>query len=396
MKDLLFLAHRLPFPPNKGDKIRSWHLLRYLSDRFRVHLGAFIDDDDDWQYTGYVNTLCASSRILPLRTVYVKLRCLCGLLSGEPLSVRVYRSRSMRDWVAQVIREYRIQNVLVFSSAMAQFVPASIEGLKVMDFVDVDADKWRQYASGKNWPFSWIYERESRYLLRYDRAIAEQFDRCFFVSEAEAGLFKNLAPESRDKVDYFGNGVDTEYFSPDRKYPNPYGQGGPVLVFTGAMDYWPNVDAVVFFARRVFPLVQAEIPNARFYIVGSRPATAVQALQKTAGVVVTGRVKDIRPFLQHAALPVAPLRIARGVQNKVLEAMAMDKPVLATPLAIGGIPQSNAADILVAEDPRDLAGQAVQSLNRGDRNNDRANREFVLRNHNWSRNLQKLDDILRA
>jgi sugar transferase (PEP-CTERM/EpsH1 system associated) len=396
LKDLLFLAHRIPYPPNKGDKIRSLHLLRHLSGRFRVHLGAFIDDDEDWQYVDDVNALCASSCILPLRPAVAKLRSLFGLVSAEPLSVRYYRSRAMRDWVTKVMRESRIRNVVVFSSAMAQFVPASIEGLKVMDFVDADSEKWRQYASTRHWPFNWIYARESRYLLRYDRAIAAQFDRSFFVSEAEAALFKNLAPESRGKIDCLGNGVDTEYFSPDREYPDPYGNEGPVLVFTGAMDYWPNVDAVSFFTARVFPLIRAKILNARFYIVGSRPATAVKALQKTAGVVVTGRVNDIRPFLHHAALSVAPLRIARGVQNKVLEALAMNKPVLATPPAMEGILRSAEADILVAENPEDLAGQAVQVLHRGDNKNARANRELILRNYSWSRNLQKLDTILRA
>jgi sugar transferase (PEP-CTERM/EpsH1 system associated) len=397
MNDLLYLVHRIPYPPNKGDKIRSYHILRHLSERFRVHLGTFIDDDNDWQYVAQLNSLCASSHILPLRPGYAKLTSLYGLLSGEPLSVRYSRNRSMQGWVNQAICNHAIRKVLVYSSAMAQYVPADMEGLKLIDFVDVDSDKWRQYASGKHWPLSWIYQREGRTLLQYDRNVAKNFQQSFFVSEAESALFKNLAPESHDRIHFFNNGVDTEYFSPDREYRNPYRIDGPVLVFTGVMDYWANVDAVTWFARSVFPLIRTAVPNARFYIVGSRPTNPVKALEKIAGVSVTGRVDDIRPYLFHAALSVAPLRIARGIQNKVLEAMAMNKPILATSPAMEGIPLSDPVEITVSDDPQCLADQAVRILKESsDRSNRRTNTEFVLMNYSWSSNLKKLDTFLRS
>lgn len=395
MKDLLFLVHRIPFPPNKGDKIRSYRLLCYLAERFRVHLGTFIDEKSDWRYVDRVNRLCASSHILSLRPDYAKLASLLGLVSGQPLSVHYYRNRSMRCWVREAIDQYAIRNVLVFSSAMAQFVPASMDGLRLIDFVDVDSDKWRQYAGGKPWPLSWIYAREARYLLHHDRTIAKNFDQCFFVSQAEAAVFKNLAPESYDKTHYFNNGVDTDYFSPQREYEKPYGEDDPVLVFTGAMDYWANVDAVVWFVHVVFPEIRKMVPNTRFYIVGSNPAQAVKALEKIGGVVVGGRVDDVRPYLHHASIAVASLRIARGIQNKVLEAMAMNKPVLATPAAMEGIPLCDGVEVCVSDDPLCLAQQAVRILkNSGNKGIGRSNRDFVLMNYNWSDNLKTLDSFL--
>lgn len=395
MKDLLFIVHRIPFPPNKGDKIRSYHILKHLREKFRVHLGAFVDDENDWQYVDQVSDLCTSSRILPLQPGLAKLRSLSGLVSRAPLSIPYYRSRSMQRWVNETIDQFGIRNILVFSSAMAQFVPCAFDGVKLIDFVDADSDKWRQYASGKSWPASWIYAREARCLLRHDRAIAEKFDKSFFVSEAEASLFKDLAPESRERILYFNNGVDTEYFSPSREYPNPYPDRSKRLVFTGAMDYWANVDAVIWFTHNVLPLIQKVKPDVQFYIVGSKPTTEVHALRKAAGVVVTGRVEDIRPYLQHAGVCVASLRIARGIQNKVLEAMAMNKPILATPAAIEGIPVTEELDTFVSDSPQILAEQAVRLLDGAFNKRDHpANREFVLMNYSWANNLKNLDTCL--
>ncbi|MCI0653774.1 MAG: TIGR03087 family PEP-CTERM/XrtA system glycosyltransferase [Methylococcaceae bacterium] len=395
MKDLLFLVHRIPYPPNKGDKIRSYHLFRHLAERFRVHLGTFVDDHNDSQYIDPVKSLCASSHIVPFRPGLAKLTSLTALISGEPLTLRYYPNRSMRRWVKDVIAKHAIRKVLVYSSVMAQFVPASIQALKLIDFVDVDSDKWRQFASRKNWPLSWIYQREGGCLLRYDRRIAENFDQCFFVSKAEAAFFENLAPESRERIHFFNNGVDADYFSPDREYPNPYGNDDPTLVFTGAMDYWANIDAVNWFSQKVFPEIRQGVPDARFYIVGSKPANQVKMLEKIAGHRVTGRVDDIRPYLHHATVAVTPLRIARGIQNKVLEAMAMNKPILATPAAMDGIPPGDGLEISVSEDPRFLAEQAIRLLKKiGDQRNCRANREFVLIHYNWSDNLKKLDTFL--
>jgi sugar transferase (PEP-CTERM/EpsH1 system associated) len=180
--------------------------------------------------------------------------------------------------------------------------------------------------------------------------VARDYDASLFVSAPEAELFRTLAPESSAKIGHFSNGVDTDYFSPDTGHANPYAAGERALVFTGAMDYWPNVDAVQWFCDEVFPVLRQRVPDLRFYIVGSRPAPAVQALGQREGVTVTGTVPDVRPYIAHAAVAVAPLRIARGIQNKVLEAMAMATAVVVSPQALEGIDAEPGSELLLAED----------------------------------------------
>jgi sugar transferase (PEP-CTERM/EpsH1 system associated) len=280
---------------------------------------------------------------------------------------------------------------------MAQYVtPYLREGLRsIIDFIDVDSDKWRQYSVKKRWPICWLYGREHRYLLRYERFLAGKFDASVFASEADATFFRTLAPEAAKRVTHINNGVDTAYFSPDERHPNPYTADERVLVFTGTMDYWANVDAVCWFARHVFPTVRNRVPPARFYIVGARPAKTVQNLARQEGVHVTGSVVDVRPYLAHARAVVAPLRVARGVQNKVLEAMAMAKPVIATPSAMAGIKACDAAQQLVANEPAALAAFAIGRLTAND--NMRLGetlRQFVLNSYSWSESLSSMERLL--
>ena len=397
MQRLLFLAHRIPYPPTKGDKVRSYHLLKYLAGRYRVHLGAFVDDESDFAYAGALRELCEECHLVRLNPKLAKVKSLVGLVSGEALTLPYYRSASMHRWVSQVLRATPVQGVLVFSAAMAQYVMSSSGVPRVADLVDVDSDKWRQYAATQRWPYSAIYRRESRALLRYERQIARHFDATVFVSAAEAGLFRQLAPEAADKVWHVNNGVDTDYFSSRRTYANPYGDSKRVLVFTGAMDYWPNVDAVVSFAHAAFPAIRRELPDAEFYIVGARPTPEVQRLAELPGVSVTGAVPDIRPYLAHATLAVAPLRIARGVQNKVLEAMAMAKPVLASPQAAEGIEARVGQELLVAVDDTEFAREAVRLL---EADNAAAvgvaGRARVLVSYAWESSLSRFEQLLTS
>jgi sugar transferase (PEP-CTERM/EpsH1 system associated) len=246
---------------------------------------------------------------------------------------------------------------------------------------------------------SWLYRYEARQLLRYERQVARDYDASLFVSAPEAELFRSLAPESSPKIGHFSNGVDTDYFSPDQAHANPYGAGERALVFTGAMDYWPNIDAVKWFAAEVFPAVRQRFPEARFYIVGSRPSPAVQALAQQDGIVVTGTVPDVRPYIAHAAVAVAPLRIARGVQNKVLEAMAMATPVVVSPQALEGIDAVPGSELVLADEPAAfadacaalLAGQDSASAAIG-----RAARAKVQRQYSWSSNLACIGESLEC
>jgi len=395
MKNLLFLVHRIPFPPNKGDKIRSYHFLKYLSDEFNVYLGTFVDDPDDWQYTEQVDALCAGACYQSLQPIPAKIKSLQGLMMGNALSLPYYQNRALQTWVDELIEKNTIHNVLVFSSVMARFIKPHHHVDMVVDFVDVDSDKWRQYAEKKHGLARWVYRREAKFLLAYERQLAARAQASLFVSKQEATLFKTLAPEVADKVDFVNNGVDTDYFSPHQDYVSPYQTGDEVLVFTGAMDYWANIDAVVWFAKDVFPQLQADYPMIKFYIVGSKPGKAVLDLADNTAITVTGRVEDVRPYVAYARLAIAPLRIARGIQNKVLEAMAMDKTIIATPSALEGIPYQEAnLALAVSDDAKVMAGQLLDALQNPAATSVNANRDFVIGRFSWQQNVHQLAGFL--
>jgi len=397
MANILFLAHRIPFPPNKGDKIRSFHILKHLTTKHRVFLGAFIDDENDWQYTEEMQSICSDSFFCRLNPRIAKLCSLRGLLSGQALTEPYYANSQMAKWVNTVLTEQAIDTIFVFSSAMGQYLPEATQAQIIIDFVDVDSDKWRQYSASKSWPMNAVYAREAKCLLHFEQHLAARSSASLFVSPDEARLFKQLAPDSRDKITHLNNGVDLDYFSPNRTYETPFGEAGLPLVFTGAMDYWANIEAVQWFAKQVFPIIHAALPSCCFYIVGSKPTKAVTDLSSLAGVFVTGRVEDVRPYLHYAALSLAPLRIARGIQNKVLEALSMAKPVVATQMAMEGITASGQLDLDVCDDAEAMAERIVQRLK------DPAfkplavqNRKFVENEYSWNKQLQTLDALISS
>ena len=396
MEDLLYLTHRIPYPPNKGDKIRSYHLLKYLSQHFHVHLGTFVDIEEDWQYAENIKEWCDEVCLIKLDPRIARLRCLSGFATGSPLTLPFYRDRQLKQWVDDLLKIKSITKIVTFSAAMTQYVRHLYSAQRVIDFVDVDSDKWRQYAETKPWPLSWIYQRESALLQNYERDVAQEFDKSTFVSLKEAALFKMMMPEVADKVDYFNNGVDTDYFSPIHQFPNPYPTNNRILVFTGAMDYWANVDAVEWFVQKVFPIVRSQIADIKFYIVGSNPSARVLALTKIPGVIVTGKVEDIRPYLKYASIAIAPLRIARGIQNKVLEAMAMGKRVVLSPQAMEGIQAVDGEELYVATDEITFAGKIINLISEESDVEMNAARSRILSDYTWSASFARFDQLFMS
>ena len=405
MSNLLYLVHRLPFPPNKGDKVRSYHLLKHLTAQHRVFLGTFVDDPADEIHIDQVREMCPDLHVARLHPRLAKLRSLTGLLTHQALSVRYYQSAPLQAWVRQTLAEHHIDAVVVFSSVMAQYIKA-LPGVAspplLVDFVDVDSAKWTQYASAHRWPLSWLYRREGEQLLAYERAVATRSMRSFFVTENEADLFRKAALESADKVMAISNGVDADYFSPDPARASPFvvdpGQPSEVaIVFTGAMDYWPNIDAVTWFARDILPALRQRWPQVRLYIVGRSPPPVVQALASDA-VVVTGTVADVRPYLQYAALVVAPLRVARGIQNKILEAMAMARPVVASHSCVKAIAARMGEEIVGAFDQTDFVREINVLLSDPDRADaiGQSARKWVLSSFSWPAHLGCIDPYLSS
>lgn len=395
MEPLLYLTHRIPFPPNKGDKVRSYHLLKHLAARYRVFLGTFVDDAADLKHVPELGTVCAEACVRRIVPAIARVRSLVGLMTGEPLTLPYFRDRELARWVTRIVEREGIDHCVVFSSTMAQYVEGMPNLRKIVDFVDVDSAKWTDCGARRRWPVSSIYRREGAKLLAFERRIARQVDSALFVTAAEAALFRHLAPESADRVTAMENGVDAAYFSPEHALASPYPAGELPVVFTGTMDYWPNADAVHWFASECLPGILAARPAARFYVVGANPGRAVRALAKHPGVSVTGRVPDIRPYLRHAKVVVAPLRIARGVQNKVLEAMAMARPVVASTACASGLDARPGVDLEVAATPLEFTCTVLELLN-GVRAGPLglAARERVLERYQWPRNLAAIDRLL--
>ncbi len=279
---------------------------------------------------------------------------------------------------------------------MAQYViNRDLRGARlVMDFVDVDSDKWRQYAGAAKGPMRWIYRREAHSLLAFDRQAAAQADAGLFVSDAEAALWRTLAPEAAAKTHGVANGIDCRYFSPRHVWPTPHRGAGPHFVFTGTMDYWPNADAVQWFAANVFPKLRAARPGATFTIVGSKPTSEVTALQSQDGVRVTGRVADVRPYLAHAHVAVAPMRIARGIQNKVLEAMAMAKPVVTTDQGLEGIDAQPERHLLLANTQSDFFHACLRAAEPDTAALGLSARRLMEDAYTWESRLHGLDLLL--
>jgi len=287
--------------------------------------------------------------------------------------------------------------VFVYSSSMAQYVLDSKydSRQRIIDFVDVDSDKWRQYSQKKTGVMKWVYQREHRYLLDFERKVAASFDASLFVSVDEAALFKQMAPESTAKIGSVSNGVDLDYFADTNGLQTPYEHEVPVLVFTGAMDYWANADAVQWFCDEVFPLIKQTVEAAEFYIVGINPSSQVLALGERVGVTVTGRVEDIRPYIHFANVAIASLQIARGIQNKILEAMANSTPVVATGAAMEGIAIPEALNHLVQDVPAQFADKVVELFDSEYAQVTGAQcREAVEKSYSWQACLQQLDAVL--
>jgi sugar transferase (PEP-CTERM/EpsH1 system associated) len=389
---ILYLAHRIPYPPDKGDKIRSYHQVRHLAAEHELHLACLVDDRQDLPHVATLEKLCASVDVAFLDPRAVKLQAMGALLGSSPLSVAAFRSRELMARVARRLREEKFDLVYAYSSAMAEYVPLDCSLPKIMDFVDVDSEKWRLSADHHSFPMSWVYRLEAGRMARYEKQVAHRFDRSVLVSASEASVFAERL--GVDQVDAIANGVDLDYFAP--------GEGAddgdpPRLVFTGVMDYFPNVDGVRHFCETMFGPIREAFPEARMSIVGRNPTKAVTELGRIENVEVTGGVPDVRPYMSRAHVAVVPLRIARGIQNKILEAMAMGLPVVGTEVAFEGIGATRADGVRIVDDPAAFAREVVELLGNPElrRQCGVGAREYACRHHRWQDHGSHLDALLQ-
>lgn len=397
MSGILFLAHRVPFPPDRGDKIRSHHVLRALTGLGPVHVGCFAESAADRVAERDLARL-AASWCMPTRSKPLPLAGFEALLRHEPVSLAAFRHPALAKWVRRTIEREKIDVIYVFSGQMGQYVPDDWQGRLLVDLVDVDSAKFEAYARDKRPPMRWIDTREARLLRREEARLAARADRTLLVTEAEAALFRERLPAGTNaRVAVLGNGVDADLFDPARVQPHPDLVGpGPHFVFTGQMDYKPNVDAALCAIERIMPRIRAVHPGAQFHVVGRAPAPELLTHDGANGTRVWGEVADVRPFLAAAAIVMAPLSIARGVQNKVLEAMAMARPVLVTGAAATGIVARDGEHLAIADSGAQMAARALDLLTKPEEaaRMGGAARRLVLETMSWPATLTALPQLI--
>jgi sugar transferase (PEP-CTERM/EpsH1 system associated) len=393
--NILYLAHRIPYPPNKGEKIRTFHQLLHLSKHHTVHLVCLIDDPDDLGHVSILERYCASVVAVYKSKTAALCSAMRALLTRQPLSVAAFYKKALAQEMACKLQTETFDVIFVSSAAMAEYV-LDISALpRVIDFVDVDSEKWRQYAQHHAIPLAWIYGLEARRLAAYEAKVAHVFNHAVLISQEEQRLFQQRICDR--PITVISNGVDLHYFVPKSAEAASHKQ--PALVFTGVMDYFPNIDAVQYFCRDIFPLVRAVVPDCQFVIVGRNPTRRVRALSKHPNVTVTGAVPDVRPYLAQGTIAVAPFRIARGVQNKVLEAMATGLPVVGTSQAFEGTAATEEDGIRIADDPQHFAKELIALLTGNDALRQQCAlqaRRYVEAHHQWREQGVQLERLLQG
>lgn len=386
---LFFVAQRVPYPPDRGDKITTFHEVRHLSRSHEVHVFCLADGEADLENVAGLDGLAASVTAVPLRRTPAKARAARALAVGRPFTLGYFDEPRLHRAIVDAQRERPAEAILVYSSGVAQYAERFRSTPRLIQFGDLDSLKWLQYAERARWPASTLYRVEAGRLLRYERRIARTFDHSLVCTGREKADFERLIPQAR--VSCVANGVDLDYF---RRAGAP-GEAG-AIVFTGVMDYFPNVDGVRWFCDEILPRVQRAVPQARFTICGSRPTGEVLSLGRRAGVTVTGRVPDVRPYLERAQVAVVPLRMARGIQNKLIEAMAMGLPCVATTASWEGIDVAGDGGVAVTDEPQRFAEHVIallenETLRRAAGARARA---AVERYYSWEAQLARLDTLL--
>jgi sugar transferase (PEP-CTERM/EpsH1 system associated) len=388
---IFYICRRVPFPPDRGDKIAAFNAIRHLAARHEVHVFCLGDGVRDLANISGLQAYAKSVSAAPVDEFTIKLRALAALVTGQPLSVAALNESNLHDAIQKKFTELRPDLIIVYSCNMAQFAEHFPNVPRIMHFGDLDSLKWPQYAERSSIPLNWIYAIEARRLLGYERHIAQIFSHALVHTEIEKHDFERLIPGI--PVAVVGNGVDLDYFRSAGEAKKPAS-----MVFTGVMEYRPNIDAVVWFCDEILPIVQMEIPAANFTICGSRPALAVRRLAKRRGVRVTGWVADARPYLDRAEIFVAPLRMARGVQNKLLEALAMGLPCVASTAAWSGTTVADGQGILATDEPREFARHVIDLLGDSDGRAEMARRAraAAVANYRWEVQLACLDQVIAA
>lgn len=392
MTDLIFLAHRMPLPTGEDDSVRVWHMLRRLAASHRVHLGFLSENAMDASHEAALGEMCASMMCVRLRKSAARIKRVAAFTQGKPVNAAYGGNARLARWIVETMAAHRPSHAFVCRSEMAAYLEDYRFTRRVLDMVEVGSEQWRRSAETSHWPRSELCWRQERVLLAREQRVAARFDDTLFASAAEANLFARRAPRAPAHIVAMRNGVDHDYFSPERDYPNPFPQGRKAVVFAGRMDYQPNIEGAAWFATEVMTMLRHRVPTLDFWIVGARPSRAVRGLAQ-GDIHLVRNAADIRPYLAHADAIMAPLRVARGIENNVLEGMAMAKPVVATPAALDGLDFVVGEEVFCSASAPGFASGVAAALSERGRTVGLQARARVEAEYGWSATLRVLDRV---
>ncbi|PYV44922.1 MAG: TIGR03087 family PEP-CTERM/XrtA system glycosyltransferase [Acidobacteria bacterium] len=386
---ILFICHRFPYPPECGARIRPFNMIRWLSTKHQVTVASVARSPQELAKGKGISQFCQGYEVELISPIRAWLQALGCTLSSKPSSLGYFYVPQLHKKIQGLLKNEQFDLIWVHCSSVAQYVFDFADCPRVMDFTDMDSEKWFQYARHRTFPISLLYLLEALKLRRYEKKLAIAFNECTVISPGERKTLESYGLQV--PVTVVPNGVDLDFFTNTRE-----GYDSRSLIFLGRMNYYPNIDAVSYFCRHVLPRIQREIPEAQLVILGSNPVRRVRNLTRLPGVTVTGAVPDVRPYLQRAAVSVVPLRVASGIQNKVLESMAMKVPVVASSPAFQGVNALEGEHLLV-DDSADGFATKVLSLMKNPSLRQQiaeAGRKRIESCYSWEACLQVLDSLL--
>ena len=400
MSKICVVSQRVPFPPNKGEKLRTYHqILHLVESGHQVEVLTLVEDDNDERDAQLLASqldINVSTYRLPNK---VK-RYLWAVLKNQPLSVGNFFSTKLQKIIDSKLNQGR--DVLMFSASSLSYYIFNSPSYEtsscylLMDFMDVDSDKWAQYAATSRFPMNWVYSRESEGIRELEAKTNKLFSACFLIAEEEVALFKRNVDASKP-VKVLGNGLDFKAFYPSKKVPAFSGEiQTPNFLFTGVMDYKPNIDAVLWFVNECWPTVRSKYSTAVFTIAGMNPVEEIKAFNGKEGIEVTGFVDDILPYFHRANVFVAPFRLARGVQNKVLQAAACALPIVTTSMGAEGISFASNDNMWIEDNAEAFANACISIMENDDASKEKALRAFdaIREQYSWKQQLAPLDKVL--
>lgn len=386
---ILYLCHRFPYPPRRGGKIRPFNMIRHLSERHEVTVCSLVRSDEEAAEAAGIASHCARFFAHRVHDSVQTLRMIARLPGPVPSSFGFFHSESLARTARELLAAERFDLIFVHCSSVARYVAMHAGTPKILDFGDMDSHKWLEYARYKPFPLNLGYRLEGVKMLAEEKRLARQFDFCTATTQAEWETLESYAMDT--PTDWFPNGVDCEFFAPASEPYDP-----DTITFVGRMDYYPNQECMIEFCAKTLPLLRLDRPQLKLQIVGADPSLAVRQLEKSGAITVTGSVADVRPYVRRSALTIAPLNIARGTQNKILEAMAMGVPVVASATAAAGVDAIPGEHLLLARSPIEYQAAIAGILGRPDERERlaRAGRDRMLSHHAWNRSMRRLDGII--